>query len=233
MSYHAGRVLARFCFNVFGRLDIDGLECVPPRGPVILVCNHLSFTDPPVLVAVLPRPLHFIGKKELFANRFTRAIMRAFHVSSYDRSRAGLDAIKTVTDHLERDRVVVLFPEGHRSPDHTLQKGMLGVVYLALKSQATILPVGVTGTHKISGWRMPMPLCRMTASIGPPFSLPVLEGTPSREVMTGMLDTIMGRIAAQLPPEFRGVYALPKNQAPVSEESEAQLTEAGGPGNTI
>ena len=227
-----GRVLARFCFHVFGRLEIDGRENVPPYGPVILVCNHLSYTDPPVLVATLPRPLRFIGKKELFANAFTRAIMRAFHVSSFDRAGSGLDLIKTLTRLLENDRVVVLFPEGHRSPDHKLQKGMLGVVYLALKSQAPILPVGVTGTHKISGWRMPMPLCRMTASIGPPFTLPIIEGTPSREVMSSLLDMIMGRIAAQLPPDFRGVYGVPQHQGPEDQEPSAHTTETGRIGNS-
>ena len=207
--YRGGRLLARFCFNVFGRLEIVGEENVPPRGPVILVCNHLSNNDPPLLVASIPRPLYFIGKKELFANPIGRFTMRGFHVWPFDRSKSGVDAMRTLMGHLERDRAVVIFPEGHRSPDHTLKDGMLGVVFLALKSQAPILPVGVTGTQNFPSWRLLFPFCRLKANIGAPFSLPVIEGRPSKEVMQTMLRMIMERIAAQLPPEYRGVYEQP------------------------
>ena len=95
---------------------------------------------------------------------------------------------------------------GTRSPTHSLQEAQLGIVYLALKSQAPILPVGVTGTQKVRGWHMPVPLCTMTASIGPPFTLPQIEGRIPRPVMRGMLRMIMERVALQLPPEFRGIY---------------------------
>ncbi|PKB78707.1 MAG: hypothetical protein BZY88_17100 [SAR202 cluster bacterium Io17-Chloro-G9] len=207
--YRFGRRLARFCFGTFGRLEVAGTENVPPHGPVILVCNHLSFTDPPLLVASIPRPLHLVGKKELFADPISRFLMRGFHVSPFDRSGSGIDAVRAFMGHLDQDRVVVLFPEGHRSPDHSMREGMLGVVYLALKSQAPILPVGVTGTQKFPGWRMPFPFCRLKSNIGQPFTLPVIEGKPSKEVMHSILDMIMDRIAAQLPPEYRGVYSEP------------------------
>ena len=201
-----GRQLSRFCFRAFGRLEVAGVECVPPYGPLIVVSNHLSLNDPPVLVAAIPRPLYFIGKQELFRNPISRFWMRAFHVSPFNRSHAGIDAIRALMQNLERDRAVVIFPEGHRSPDRTLQKGMLGVIYLALRSQAPILPVAVTGTQTFPIWRIPFPFCRMKASIGPPFTLPVIEGKPSRAVMSSLLDMVMGRIASQLPPELRGVY---------------------------
>lgn len=206
LMYELGRPLARFCFGNFGRLEVIGEENVPPRGPLILACNHLAFTDPPVLVAAIPRPLHFLGKKDLFANPLSRFIMRGFHVFPYDRSTASADTMRTMLGLLEQDRAVALFPEGTRSKSHSLQQAQLGIVYLALKSQAPILPVGVTGTQNLRAWRMPMPLCRLTASIGPPFTLPSVEGRTPRPVMEGMLRMIMERVAMQLPPEFRGVY---------------------------
>jgi len=210
--YRLGNLLARFCFRAFGRLEVTGAEGVPKFGPLIIVCNHLSLNDPPLLVAAVPRPLFFIGKRELFSNAIFRFWMRAFHVSSFNRSSAGIDAVRVLMQNLERDRAVVIFPEGTRSPDSTLQEGMLGVVYLAMKSQAAILPIGVTGTEKFPLWRVPFPFRKMKANIGQPFTLPVIEGKPSKEVMSSMLDIVMGRIADQLPPEYRGVYAPEQKQ---------------------
>ena len=206
LLYRLGRPLARFCFSTFGRMEVMGRENIPPHGPAILVCNHLAFTDPPLLVAALPRPLHFMGKRELFANPVGKFLMNGFHVFPYNRETASTETMRTLLGLLDHDRVVVVFPEGTRSKSHSLQEAQLGVVYLALKSQAPILPVGVTGTQKMKGWRMPFPLCRLTASIGPPFTLPQVEGRTPRPVMQGMLRMIMERVALQLPPEFRGVY---------------------------
>ena len=212
LMYRLGRPLARFCFGTFGRLEVIGKENIPPRGPVILACNHMAFTDPPLLVAAIPRNLHFMGKKELFVNPLTRFIMRGFHVFPYERGKASTDTLRTLLGLLEQDRTVVVFPEGTRSKSHALQEAQLGIVYLALKSQAPILPVGVTGTQNLKAWRMPMPLCRLTANIGAPFSLPVIEGRTPRPVMQSMLRMIMERVALQLPPEFRGVYDPARSQ---------------------
>ena len=206
--YQAGHRLGRFCFGNFGRLEVIGRESVPPYGPLIVVANHLSYTDPPLLVASLPRPLHFIAKQELFRHAISRYVLRQFNVSPFDRSGHGVDAMRLMLRLLAEDRAVVIFPEGHRSPDHTMKEAMPGVAYLALKSQAPILPVGVTGTEKFPGWRMPFPMCRMRANIGQPFSLPVIESTPSRQVLESLRDMVMGRIAAMLPKEYRGVYAI-------------------------
>lgn len=210
--YRIGTLFGRFCFRAFGRLKVTGAEGVPHFGPLIVVSNHLSLNDPPLLVAAIPRPLYFIGKQELFGNRILRLLMKSFHVSPFNRSAAGIDAVRVLMQNLERDRAVVIFPEGTRSPDSTLQEGMLGAVYLAMKSQAPILPVGLTGTEKFPLWRIPFPFRQMTASIGQPFTLPVIEGRPSREVMSSLMDMVMGRIADQLPAEYRGIYGLETRQ---------------------
>lgn len=204
--YGLGRGTARLCFANLGRMEVSGREGVPPFGPLLVVSNHLSFNDPPLLVASIPRPLYFLGKQELFGNPITRFVMKEFHVSPFDRSGSRVDALRAALRMLAQDKAVVVFPEGHRSPDHTMKEGMLGVAYLALKSQTPILPVGVTGTERFSGWRMPVPLCRMSANIGQPFTLPLLEGRPSREVIRSMLDMIMNRIASLLPEGYRGYY---------------------------
>lgn len=206
--YAPGRLLAQCCFNVFGRLEVSGRECVPPYGPLIVVANHLSYNDPPVLVPSIPRPLDFLGKKELFEKPISRWVMRGFRVHPLDRSAAGLEAMRTALDLLARDRAVVLFPEGHVSPDQTMHKGQAGAAYLAIKTQAPVLPVGIYGTEKFHPKRMAFPLCRFHVNIGQPFTPPVIEGKVSRDAVNSVLDLIMGRIAALLPEEYQGVYRL-------------------------
>ncbi len=208
LLYRLGSGAARVCFSNLGRLEVSGRESVPPYGPLIVVSNHLSFNDPPLLVSSIKRPLHFIAKKELFRNPVISYTLKKCHVSPFDRSGSRANALLILRRLLAQDKAVVVFPEGHRSPDHTMKEGWPGVVYLALMTQAPILPVGLSGTEKFPSWRMPFPLCRMRANIGQPFSLPVIEGRPSREVMNSMLDMVMGRIALLLPEEYRGAYAL-------------------------
>ncbi len=208
--YRPGRLMARFCFNVFGRLDVVGRESMPPYGPLIVVCNHLSYNDPPSLVASLPRVLDFLGKKELFSNPVKRAFMKGARVHCLDREAGGISAMRVGLDLLARDRVVVIFPEGHISADRALETGLPGAAYLAIKSQAPILPVGIYGTEKVPTWRMPLPFHRFRVNIGQPFTPPVIEGRLSREVLSSVLDMMMQRVAMLLPPQYQGVYALPQ-----------------------
>ena len=79
MMYLASVGLARFCFGVLARREVAGQEAVPRYGPLIVVANHLSDNDPPLLAITLPRTLDFIGKIGLFSNPISRMAMRWWH----------------------------------------------------------------------------------------------------------------------------------------------------------
>ena len=225
--YPMGKYLGRFCFGTFGRLEVKGHDSVPPFGPLLLVCNHISYIDPPLLVVVIGRRLNFIGKRELFANPLSRFILKQFGVYPLDRSGPGVDTVRLSLDLLSRDQALVVFPEGRRSSDHSLHQGLPGAAYIAMKSQAILLPVGITGTEKVPLWRILFPFVRLSVNIGQPFSLPVMEGTPSREVMKSLSDMIMGRIAALLPEKYQGIYGTAVTGPP--EGVSATLSPANVP----
>ena len=136
------------------------------------------------------------------------SFFRLYGAYPLTRSTADVGAYRWALRQLGRDRAVVLFPEGTRSPG-AMKRAQAGVALLALRSQAPILPVGITGTEKLgSMFRVFKPTGTIDVSIGTPFSLPNVEGRPSREVLDSLTDMIMQRIAALLPPAYRGVYAI-------------------------
>ncbi|MGI5122564.1 lysophospholipid acyltransferase family protein [Marinactinospora thermotolerans] len=138
------------------RPRVEGLHHVPAHGPVIIAANHLSNIDPLFLGVVVPRPLIFIAKQELFAEgniaqrTFTRAL-RAIGQVSVDRrpGQSSQEAMETSLAVLAESRAFGIFPEGTRSPDGRLYRGQTGLAWLALKSGAPVVPAALDGTSRI------------------------------------------------------------------------------------
>lgn len=211
--YFCGRSLARFCFSLFSKWEVEGREAIPPKGPLIVVSNHLSNADPPVLAATMGRPLHFLAKDGLFSSPVSSHFLRAVGVHPTAREGADVEALRWTMGLLRSDKVIGIFPEGTRSLDAQMKRGHPGAAYIAARSQAPILPVAITGTENVPGfWRIAFPMTSMKVTFGEPFTLPVVEGKLSRPVLENLADMIMGRVAALLPPSYRGYYATPNAQ---------------------
>ncbi len=200
-------LLQRGTLRLFADCKVNGIENVPPVGPLIVVSNHLSYVEPSFLASILPRRTWFLAKHTLFTSApLANWFLRAWGAFPLRRDAADPRAYRWVLDRLSHDEVVVIFPEGTRSPG-AMKRAVPGVERLALKSQAPILPLGITGTEGLQNWhRLFYPNRRIRVNIGQAFSLPAIEGRPNREVLSSLSDMIMGRVAELLPESYRGVY---------------------------
>lgn len=208
-AYRIAKVIARLTIPVFGRFEVVGIEHLPKTGAVILAPNHQSNADPPMLFFAVPRALWFMGKEGLFGNPVSAFFLRWLHVFPVGRSGRDVEAATWALAQLRRGRGLVVFPEATRRPNG-LGPGTDGLAFLAARSGAPVVPVGITGTERMGSiLRVPFPFCRIRIVFGEPVILPAPKGRIPRDELSAMTDTIMRRIAALLPPESQGVYAPP------------------------
>lgn len=124
---------------------VEGAEHIPLDGRCLIVCNHTSNFDPPVLSwAGRRRTIHYMAKKELFESSFGRWLMHSLHAFPVDRSKADRAAIRVALERLEAERVVGIFPEGRRSGGEALGAFQEGFAILARLSGSPVVPACIT-----------------------------------------------------------------------------------------
>ena len=206
--YQTSNILFRGALSIFGHWEVEGSECVPPKGPIIVASNHQSNLDPPLLAVSIPRPINYMAKPGLFANPIASMFLRAYGAFPLDPQGRDLKAIQQSIKMLNENKVLAVFPEGTRSPGG-MRKAIPGIAMIAMRPGAPILPVGITGTEVIGPpWQIAMPKGRFKVNIGEPFSIPSLEGKINRTHLESITTMIMHRVASLLPENYRGVYAL-------------------------
>ncbi len=206
--YQPSRRFGQAIWSLTGRLSVTGQEAMPPYGPLLVASNHLSLNDAGTLVIALPRPVVFLAKKELWEKPIGRFYCNAVGAVPLDRERGGGEALRYALQALQQDKAILMFPEGRISATGGMQAARTGLAWLALKTQAPILPVGIAGSEKFPSWRMPIPLARWQVTVGTPFTPPVVEGPITRPLLNAVTDMVMQRIAALLPEGYRGIYGV-------------------------
>ena len=205
--YQPSRRFGQIMWALTGRLTVTGREAMPPYGPLLVASNHLSLNDAGTLVVALPRRIVFLAKKDLWNKPIGRFYCNAVGAVPLDRERGGGEALRYALNALQQDQAILMFPEGGISRSGQLQRARTGLAWLALKTQAPILPVGIAGSEKFASWHMPVPLARWQVNIGTPFTPPSVEGRITRPLLNSVTDMVMQRIAALLPESYRGAYA--------------------------
>jgi 1-acyl-sn-glycerol-3-phosphate acyltransferase len=153
---------AHTAFTLGSSLRLKGGRNMPKTGPVLLVANHQSFLDPPLVGLCARRPLVYVARKSLFRNPYFTFIIRGMNAVPIDQEGLGKEGIRITLDQLKRGRPILLFPEGSRTPDGKMQPLKPGIHLLIKRVQAPIVPVGIAGAyHAWPIWRkhpLPAPL---------------------------------------------------------------------------
>ena len=146
------RFIVRPFYHLVKQLSVSGRENIVKDGPMVIVSNHLSLWDPPILSVATRKPICYIAKKELFENAYLEKLIELLGTVAIDRKKPTLSSIKKIKEAVKAGWSLGIFIEGTRSkikgslgPPHT------GAAYFAYTNKLPILPVGLIDTNQKRG----------------------------------------------------------------------------------
>ena len=194
-------------FTLLAKLDrVEGLENVPSQGPALLMINHIAFIDPIVVLHVIPRNIVPLAKIEVYDYPVVGIFPKLWEVIPVRREEVDRRAVSQVLEVLRAGEIVLVAPEGTRSP--SLTQGKEGVAFLGSRSGAPIIPVAIDGTSGFPAFRFSRAWRQSGAVVkfGRPFRYRKDIIHPGREELRKMTDEAMYVLAEMLPVHRRGVY---------------------------
>jgi 1-acyl-sn-glycerol-3-phosphate acyltransferase len=200
--------IVRAILSAACEVDRSELAKVPRKGPLILVTNHVNFLEVPLLYSLLyPRDISGFAKVETWRNPFLGLLATIWECVPVDRNASDMQAMRSALEALARGKLLNVMPEGTRSHDGLLRRGHGGVVAMALRSGAPIIPIAHFGGEEF--WRNLRRGRRTKVAIrvGDPFRLREPEPGRAKSARSEAAEEIMLRIAELLPPRYRGEYA--------------------------
>ncbi|MCR3921072.1 MAG: 1-acyl-sn-glycerol-3-phosphate acyltransferase [Firmicutes bacterium] len=187
MIYAIFRTFCEIIFTIFFRWDVQGRENIPSEGPFILCANHISWYDPPLVGALTRRFARFMAKEELFKIPVMGRFLKMIQVFPIKRNSADRKAIKTSLETLQAGHGLGMFPEGTRSRTADLLPPQAGVGFIAVKSEAPVVPIAIIGPYKL--------FRRVRVRIGTPLRFPEYYGV---KVRSEQLDDVAKRIMQEI-----------------------------------
>lgn len=152
LLYFIGQTFSHLIFNTIWRRRVFGRENIPPPGtPVIFAANHRSNADPNLVGSMVPYPIHYFAKEELFKVPLVGWYIRRVNAFPVKRGEGDVGAFKTAMKILRAGEGLLLFPEGGRRLDPRRQfRAKSGVGMLAIKTGAQVVPVAVRNSERFS-----------------------------------------------------------------------------------
>ncbi len=215
------RFLSKIAFGLLCDLEIIGQENLPAGGPLIIVGNHFHFGDTAAMVRITPWPIEFLGGHFLIdAPFYLKWIPNTWGYYHVRRGSASRDAMHAAQAVLAQNGVLVIFPEGG-SWAEVLRPARPGTAYIATRSGAPILPVGLDGVPEIFRALPKGKRAKVTMRIGEPFGpfTAAGRGRECREALDEIGHEIMRQIQALIPPEKHGFYAADPKLREAAQEA--------------
>jgi 1-acyl-sn-glycerol-3-phosphate acyltransferase len=147
--YWAGAWAGRTICRLAGGFAVRGRENIPMKGGAAVCANHISYLDPPVLGGALPRRTYFMAKKELFEVPLLGSFIRKSYAFPVDRGTTDREAIRHGIEVMQQGELLIVFPEGGRSPDGSLQPGNVGPALMAARAGVPIIPAAIKETDRV------------------------------------------------------------------------------------
>ena len=172
-------------FRILFRGRVSGRRNVPMQGSLVVVANHGSHLDPPLLGHALGRPVAFMAKEELFRVPLLGPLIRALAAYPVKRGASDREAIRTATARLNEGWATGVFLDGTRQADGRINQPMPGAALLAARSGSPLLPVAIINSHRALGTGQSLPrLVPIQIRIGEPVPAPASRRKPDLEATT-------------------------------------------------
>lgn len=216
MLYKLIAYIVKLGTSILCHIDAPDLHKVPMRGPLIVYSNHTGQIEVAVLFGQLqPRPLTGWAKVESWDNAFLRWVFNIWGLIPVRRGEADTNALRKAIAALQEGYIFGIAPEGTRNITGKLKRAHPGTVLLALHAGAPLLPVAHWGgEHFLTNVRH-LKRTDLHIRVGEPFHLDVNGIRITRETRQQIVDEMMYRLAALLPPEYRGEYEKVTESEPV------------------
>lgn len=214
VPFRITRAILLVLTRVLLRMRVEGADRVPLQGGILLIGNHLHNADPLLIAIACPRPVHFMAKRELMTVPVIGRIIRLGGTFAVDRGRADRNAIRRAEATLAQGIALGMFPEGTRSRSRQIERALPGAGLIALRGNARIVPVAITGSERLpfngdkgGHGRKPDPGHKGVKIVfGEPFQLPAtIDG--KRTSADQAIQLAMRRVAEMLPEAYRGIFS--------------------------
>jgi 1-acyl-sn-glycerol-3-phosphate acyltransferase len=212
-------IIVRASARLLFRLRVSGQEHIPRTGGVLIAANHASYLDIPILGCALPRQASFIGRLDLFSG-IVGTILRYLGWIPIRRELVDRKAFDEAVRRLKAGHVVVIYPEGSRSPDGRLQPGKPGIGMIAAAAGCPVVPALLEGTYEAlppgASWIRVRPI---KVIFGQPIDFSTVlepENEDTKKVIyQQMSEEIMDRIAALRQEKSSHPAGLPRREGSV------------------